>query len=336
MALVLWACAVFGCGEGRARDFNEIKRKLEKMFRFVSRAARLSQALARPALRTRMVYSSIRPRPLLFGFAAGMLTPFFLDEQPDAQSPPKTGFEQLYEEHAKKYPNGMKAQGLHRALCSLSLCFPVLLDYVRVQARCMQVHVCITSEQVLTAMQILRRSLVTWTLQALSICSSSFLLRCAARTRTHALTHSRTHAHRTIDQDGNGTIDGREWFAYLSVVLPNVGVDYGDRADFLFSMWDINNDGYMSFDELTHLCDLLIRTGALDVRKLRKPFLNPFTRMEHYMTPAELARSVIMQIINDEIKPGEKVIHHALKLDRDEFKRGMRSMHTLTHMRMRN
>jgi len=102
-----------------------------------------------------------------------------------------------------------------------------------------------------------------------------------------------------IDCDHNGIVDAKEWVSYLSCSLKG---SPQEKVDFLFQVWDENNDGVISKRELTGILNHLIRTKQI-MPRLQK----------QYKTPAEIANALAQIIIDD------YDLHHDGKIHREEF-----------------
>ena len=55
---------------------------------------------------------------------------------------------------------------------------------------------------------------------------------------------------RTFDTDGNGTVDFKEFIVGLCV---SGSTDFNTKLTWAFQMYDLNGDGFISWDEMRHM-----------------------------------------------------------------------------------
>eukprot|EP01012_Entosiphon_sulcatum_P012586 TRINITY_DN17914_c0_g1_i2.p1 TRINITY_DN17914_c0_g1~~TRINITY_DN17914_c0_g1_i2.p1 ORF type:complete len:200 (+),score=51.92 TRINITY_DN17914_c0_g1_i2:33-632(+) len=64
-----------------------------------------------------------------------------------------------------------------------------------------------------------------------------------------------------FDSDGTGGIDFREFVIGLSIL--SCKADYNTRLHFCFRLYDIDNNGYISKEELSQICDACLKQNDL-------------------------------------------------------------------------
>jgi len=100
------------------------------------------------------------------------------------------------------------------------------------------------------------------------------------------ITHASMIFH-AIDTDHNGIIDWREWLLYASISSSGTPEE---KLDFQFHVFDLDEDGYISFPELVTIIKMHIKTGSIPIAALH--------HHEHYWqlgkrTPEDLALELI-------------------------------------------
>jgi len=73
------------------------------------------------------------------------------------------------------------------------------------------------------------------------------------------LTHASMIFH-AIDTDHNGIIDWKEWLLYASIQSSGTPEE---KLDFQFHVYDLNDDGFISFHELVSIVKMQIKTGNI-------------------------------------------------------------------------
>jgi len=90
-----------------------------------------------------------------------------------------------------------------------------------------------------------------------------------------------------IDTDHNGIINPQEWLVYASIISTGTPQE---QLEFQFLIYDLNQDGFITADELAHIVRLQIKTGNIPLAAL--------LHHKHYWevgrrTPEGLARSFL-------------------------------------------
>eukprot|EP01123_Difflugia_compressa_P006531 TRINITY_DN18797_c0_g1_i1.p1 TRINITY_DN18797_c0_g1~~TRINITY_DN18797_c0_g1_i1.p1 ORF type:complete len:308 (-),score=48.72 TRINITY_DN18797_c0_g1_i1:15-902(-) len=118
------------------------------------------------------------------------------------------------------------------------------------------------------------------------------------------LTHANMIFH-AIDTDHNGVVDWKEWLLYASIISSG---SPEEKLDFQFHVYDLDEDGTISFKDLTSILKMHIRTGHIPPSALRQH--------DHYWqtekrTPEQLCFELMEKCS----------LNHDMRITRTEFSR---------------
>eukprot|EP01126_Amoeba_proteus_P035996 TRINITY_DN3648_c0_g1_i2.p1 TRINITY_DN3648_c0_g1~~TRINITY_DN3648_c0_g1_i2.p1 ORF type:complete len:277 (-),score=27.37 TRINITY_DN3648_c0_g1_i2:190-1020(-) len=118
-----------------------------------------------------------------------------------------------------------------------------------------------------------------------------------------------------IDTDHDGKINVQEWLVYVSLL--STGSPH-EQLDFQFKVYDTNEDGEITFDELVNIVKLQLKTGNIPMSALLKhKSLWSYGRR----TPEDLARD-LMKLCD---------VDHDNKISREEFNHLQKVLVALVH-----